>query len=106
MAISFPTINRISVPTGVNINDACSREASTSETTMSLSAARPTVMAPAVLVGLGANLWMTTHLGKARMSADYISTGAVIVLVLGQLAVLWPAVRAASIDPLLATRGL
>jgi putative ABC transport system permease protein len=31
--------------------------------------------------------------------------GAVIVLLLGQTAVLWPALRAASIPPALATRG-
>jgi putative ABC transport system permease protein len=56
--------------------------------------------------GLGANLWMATHLGTARMSWIYIGIGALIVLVLCQLAVLWPAYRAASIPPSLATRGL
>jgi putative ABC transport system permease protein len=56
--------------------------------------------------GLGANLWMATHLGTERMSFMYIGIGAVIVLVLSQLAVLWPAYRAASIPPSLATRGL
>jgi putative ABC transport system permease protein len=56
--------------------------------------------------GLGANLWMATHMGTTRMSPMYIGIGAVIVLVLSQLAVLWPALRAASIAPSLATRGL
>jgi putative ABC transport system permease protein len=56
--------------------------------------------------GLGANLWMATHLGTPRMSWVYIVTGAVIVLVLCQLAVIWPAYRAASVPPSLATRGL
>jgi putative ABC transport system permease protein len=59
-----------------------------------------------VLGGLGANLWMSTHLGTARMSWIYIGVGALIVLILCQLAVLWPAYRAASIPPSLATRGL
>jgi putative ABC transport system permease protein len=59
-----------------------------------------------VLGGLSANLWMTTRLGTTRMSPVYIGTGAVIVLVLSQLAVLWPALRAASIQPSRATRGL
>ncbi|MGC1457772.1 MAG: FtsX-like permease family protein [Steroidobacteraceae bacterium] len=59
-----------------------------------------------VLGGLGANLWMATHLGTNRMSWVYIAIGAVIVLALCQLAVLWPAYRAASISPSLATRGL
>jgi putative ABC transport system permease protein len=56
--------------------------------------------------GLGVNLWMATHLGTARMSWIYIGIGALIVLILCQLAVLWPAYRAASISPSLATRGL
>ena len=59
-----------------------------------------------VLGGLGANLWMATHLGTNRMSWVYIVIGAVMVLALCQLAVLWPAYRAASISPSLATRGL
>jgi putative ABC transport system permease protein len=56
--------------------------------------------------GLGANLWMATHMGTARMSWVYIGIGALIVLVLCQLAVLWPAYRAACVPPSLATRGL
>ena len=56
--------------------------------------------------GLGANLWMATHLGTERMSWIYILAGALIVLALCQLAVLWPAYRAASIQPSLAARGL
>jgi len=59
-----------------------------------------------VAAGLGANLWMATHMGAERMSFMYIGIGAVIVLVLSQFAVLWPAYRAASIPPSLATRGL
>jgi putative ABC transport system permease protein len=56
--------------------------------------------------GLGANLWLATHMGTQRMSWIYIASGAVIVLVLCQLAVVWPAYRAASIPPSQATRGL
>ena len=59
-----------------------------------------------VLGGLGANLWMATHMGTQRMSWVYIGIGALIVLVLCQLAVAWPAYRAASTPPSLATRGL
>jgi FtsX-like permease family/MacB-like periplasmic core domain len=59
-----------------------------------------------VAAGLGANLWMATHLGAERMSLLYIGMGAVMVVVLSQLAVLWPALRAASIQPSLAIRGL
>ena len=56
--------------------------------------------------GLGVNLWMATHLGSVRMSPMYIGIGALVVLVLTQLAVVWPAYRAASVAPSLATRGL
>ena len=56
--------------------------------------------------GLGVNLWMATHLGSVRMSPVYIGIGALVVLVLTQLAVVWPAYRAASVAPSLATRGL
>jgi putative ABC transport system permease protein len=56
--------------------------------------------------GLGASLWMATHLGTERMSPMYIGIGAVTVLVLSQLAVLGPALRASLIPPSLATRGL
>jgi len=56
--------------------------------------------------GLGANLWMATHMGTTRMNPVYIVIGAVIVLVLTQLSALWPAYRAASVPPSLATRGL
>jgi hypothetical protein len=40
------------------------------------------------------------------MGFVYIGIGAAIVLVLTQLSVLWPAYRAASVPPSLATRGL
>jgi putative ABC transport system permease protein len=56
--------------------------------------------------GLGLNLWLTKHLAMVRMSAAYILVGACIVLLLSQLAVLWPALRAAAVPPSLAARGL
>ena len=56
--------------------------------------------------GLGANLWLAKHLAMTRMSPVYIVIGAVVVLVLSQLAVLWPAMRAARVPPSLAARGL
>jgi putative ABC transport system permease protein len=41
----------------------------------------------------------------SRLNAGYAFMGAAVVLLLGQAAVLWPAIRAASIPPALATRG-
>ncbi|MEJ0008188.1 MAG: hypothetical protein WDM77_17960 [Steroidobacteraceae bacterium] len=52
------------------------------------------------------NLWLAQRLALTRMSPGYIGLGALIVLMLSQLAVVWPALRAASVSPAIATRGL
>ena len=57
-------------------------------------------------LAVAANLWMVQKLALPRMGARYVIAGAAIVLILGQLAVLWPARRAASIPPARATRAL
>ena len=51
----------------------------------------------AFLVGLVAVCWV---------GIGYIGTAALVVLLLSQLAVIWPAWRAASIPPAIASRGL
>jgi putative ABC transport system permease protein len=56
--------------------------------------------------GLGGNLWLALHLEMGRMSGVYICVGAVIVLVISQGAVFFPALRAASISPAEAIREL
>jgi putative ABC transport system permease protein len=57
-------------------------------------------------LAVAANLWMVQKLALPRMGVHYAIAGAAIVLILGQLAVLWPARRAASIPPARATRAL
>ena len=59
-----------------------------------------------VALGLLGNTWLAGRLEIHRMSLSYACMGALIVLVLCQLAVLWPALRAASVPPAIATRGL
>jgi putative ABC transport system permease protein len=59
-----------------------------------------------IAIGLAGNTWLATTLILTRMSAGYIVVGAVIVLVLSQVAVLWPALRAAAIPPAAAIRDL
>jgi putative ABC transport system permease protein len=61
----------------------------------------------AVGVGLAValNLWMVSSFEMQRMHSAYPFAGALVVLLLGQIAVLWPALRAASIPPALATRS-
>jgi putative ABC transport system permease protein len=51
------------------------------------------------------NLWMVTTFEMERLHAGYAFIGAIVVLLLGQLATLWPALKAASIAPALATRA-
>jgi putative ABC transport system permease protein len=61
------------------------------------------------LVGIGltiaVNLWMVTSFQMPRLNPGWAVIGALAVLLLGQLAVLWPAMRAAAVPPALATRG-
>jgi putative ABC transport system permease protein len=51
------------------------------------------------------NLWMVNTFAMQRLHTSYAIAGGIIVLLLGQAAVLWPALKAASIPPALATRA-
>ncbi len=59
-----------------------------------------------IALGVGANLWMVESFAMERLPLIYLLIGALVVLSLGQLAVLWPALRAASIPPALAARSI
>jgi putative ABC transport system permease protein len=59
-----------------------------------------------VAMAVSLNLWMVSSFEMERLHTSYAFVGAIIVLLLGQGAVLWPALRAASIPPALATRGV
>ncbi|MGH8259632.1 MAG: ABC transporter permease [Steroidobacteraceae bacterium] len=59
-----------------------------------------------VALGLSANLWLVSHFALPRMSVIFIAAAAVCVLAVSQVAVFWPALRAASISPGIAARGL
>lgn len=58
-----------------------------------------------IALAIALNLWMVRSFEMVRMDNSRAILGACIILVLGQCAVLWPALRAASIPPALATRG-
>jgi putative ABC transport system permease protein len=58
-----------------------------------------------VALAMSLNLWMVTAFEMQRLNTGYPFIGAIVVLVLGQLAVLWPALKAASVPPALATRA-
>ncbi len=63
-----------------------------------------------VLVGavlaVGINLWMVTQFEMARLSLAYVLAGVVVLLLLGQSAVLAPALRASRVSPVEATRSV
>jgi putative ABC transport system permease protein len=58
-----------------------------------------------IAFAIALNLWMVRSFEMVRMDNSRAIVGAAIILLLGQCAVLWPAIRAASIPPALATRG-
>jgi putative ABC transport system permease protein len=59
-----------------------------------------------VAMAVALNLWMVTAFEMQRLHFGYALLGAGAVLLLGQAAVLWPAFKAASIPPALATRAV
>jgi putative ABC transport system permease protein len=59
-----------------------------------------------IALAITLNRWMVGSFEQQRLHGSYVLVGAGLVLLLGQLAVLWPALRAASIPPALATRSV
>jgi len=59
-----------------------------------------------VCLALGGNLWLVAHMDMTRISVGYVISAAAIVLALSQSSVIWPAARAASIPPAIATRNV
>jgi putative ABC transport system permease protein len=58
-----------------------------------------------IALGVAANLWMVESFAMARLPVIDLLAGAIVVLGIGQLAVLWPALRAASVPPAVAARS-
>jgi putative ABC transport system permease protein len=56
-------------------------------------------------LAIALNLWMASTFEMKRLNMVYPLIGAVVVLVLGQIAALWPSLRAASVPPALASRS-
>lgn len=57
------------------------------------------------VLAVALNLWMVQRFEMVRVANSQVLGEALLLLVLGQIAVFWPARRAASIPPALATRG-
>jgi putative ABC transport system permease protein len=62
--------------------------------------------AAGVAFAIPLNLWMVRSFEMVRLDNSRVIGGALVMLYLGQVSVLWPALRAASIPPALATRGV
>ncbi|PMQ07037.1 Macrolide export ATP-binding/permease protein MacB [Dyella sp. AD56] len=58
------------------------------------------------LLAIGMNLWLVTQFEMARLSLVYVLVGVVALLLLGQGAVLAPALRASRVSPVEATRSV
>jgi putative ABC transport system permease protein len=59
-----------------------------------------------IVLTIALNLWMAGRFEIARLEIGYTIFAAVLVMLLGQIAVLWPALRAASISPVVAIRNV
>lgn len=57
-------------------------------------------------LAVGLNLWLMQHYELSRLPLGYLALGAALLWLLGQLAVLQPALRAASVPPVVATRSV
>jgi putative ABC transport system permease protein len=58
------------------------------------------------LLAIGMNLWLVTQFEMARLSLMYVLAGVAALLLLGQGAVLAPALRASRVSPVEATRSV
>ncbi|MGH8126133.1 MAG: ABC transporter permease, partial [Rhodanobacteraceae bacterium] len=59
-----------------------------------------------VLLAIGLNLLLMAHYSLSRLPLWYLAVGAIALLILGQLAVLVPALRASRVPPAVATRSV
>jgi putative ABC transport system permease protein len=59
-----------------------------------------------MVLAYGINLMLMVHYELPRLPAIYFPVGALLLWVIGQLAVLGPAMRAAAVPPVVATRSV
>ncbi|MFK2877880.1 ABC transporter permease [Rhodanobacter hydrolyticus] len=57
-------------------------------------------------LAFGLNAWLMTHYEMGHLPVIYVASGAIVVVALGQAAVLVPALRASRVPPVAATRSL
>jgi putative ABC transport system permease protein len=57
-------------------------------------------------LAIGMNLWLVSHFEMERLSLLYVAAGVIALLLLGQGAVLAPAMKASRVPPVEATRSV
>jgi len=57
------------------------------------------------LLALGLNFWLVSRFEMVRLNTAYVAASGIVMLMLGQIAVFWPALRASRVPPALAVRG-
>jgi putative ABC transport system permease protein len=58
-----------------------------------------------IFLAIALNLWLVSRFEMVRLGSSYIIAGGLVMLLLGQIAVFWPAMRASQVPPALAVRG-
>ena len=58
-----------------------------------------------ILLALALNIWLVGRFEMVRLNAGYVVGSGIVLLLLGQIAVLLPAMRAVQVPPALAVRG-
>jgi putative ABC transport system permease protein len=58
-----------------------------------------------ILMAIALNIWLIGRFEMVRLDPAYLIGSGVVMLLLGQIAALWPAMRAAQVPPALAIRG-
>jgi putative ABC transport system permease protein len=57
------------------------------------------------ILGIALNIWLVNRFEMVRIGSGYLILGSVAMILLGQIAVFWPASRAMEIPPATAARG-
>jgi putative ABC transport system permease protein len=58
-----------------------------------------------ILLAVALNIWLIGRFEMVRLDPAYMIGSGIVMLLLGQVAILWPAMRAAQVPPALAIRG-
>jgi len=58
------------------------------------------------LLASALNIWLIGRFEMVRLDSAYVIGSGLAMLLLGQMAVFWPAMRASQVPPALAVRGL